>query len=145
MITKVNTRRDVTVTLSPGEYWIGDPCYIVPDDWWMQLLQTSDYLQCPGKIDGVEVVAFRTYYGDGVYKDNLGNKYGVDAGLLGVVDIRQAKKAGWKVPVGETSGHTFKFKVGFKAYSHNGVITFGHVSIKTREEEEEEEEEEENS
>jgi hypothetical protein len=44
-----------------------------------------------GYVDGIfkvgkdKFVVSGTAYGDGCYMDNLGNKYGVDAGVIGIV------------------------------------------------------------
>jgi hypothetical protein len=81
-------------TLEPGTYIIGDPCYFVPDDKWNEVLESSKFFSA--KEDGsalgyfigkngekVCVIAFETAYGDGVYTDNHGHEFPVDAGLIG--------------------------------------------------------------
>jgi hypothetical protein len=81
------------VTVPAGRYYIGDPCYAVPRDLWMEWLGASDYTNdarehvLAGTVNGYQVVGVATAHGDGVYTDQLGNKYPVDAGLLGLVPV----------------------------------------------------------
>lgn len=85
-------------TVPPGVYLVGDPCYSVPDDLWMEWLEEADYTNgdrrhvLAAKIDGHEVVGVSTAHGDGVYYDGEGREYGVDAGLLGLVPVEVAKE-----------------------------------------------------
>lgn len=117
-------------SLKPGRYWIGDPCYIVPDDKWRALLDSCNYFDVPlGTIDEVEVIAFRTMYGDGTYKDQSENEYGVDAGLIGIVSVEQAEKSGWTVD--KKLGTISEFKRRFNCTEEDGIITFGYVTIVT--------------
>ena len=75
-----------TVYVPAGKYVIGDPCYTVPDADWHKLLESCDYFNRPiGISGGFEVLAFPTKYGDGVYRDQVGRKYPVDAGLIGCI------------------------------------------------------------
>lgn len=82
-----------------GKYYIGDPCYVFGDDVWSKGCdQMFDQGRSVDKDSGgvlVEVVGDngKTYrwwqadtdYGDGVYKDQYGHEYGVDAGCIGIV------------------------------------------------------------
>ena len=77
------------VMVPPGSYYLGDPCYSVPDGDWGELLSSCDCFQASpvGKVRGFEVLAFGTAHGDGVYEDQRGNVYGVDSGLIGLVPV----------------------------------------------------------
>lgn len=78
----------VTVRVPAGAYYLGDPCYTVPNDMWMELLGTCDFFGVPiGTVGGQQVVAFRTAWGDGLYQGSDGFQYPVDAGLIGLVPI----------------------------------------------------------
>jgi hypothetical protein len=82
--------------LAAGEYWIGDPCYAFENhDDWLELLANSDCLENPealierhGKTH--RVLACSTMYGDGIYEDNGGYDYPVDAGLIGIMEANTA-------------------------------------------------------
>lgn len=93
------TRRDQTstptFTLPPGRYFIGDPCYILDDEWddACSLFIKDEVLE--GKFalaDGREFAIFNTMYGDGVYKDGEGTEYCVDSGSLGCVQLRDGEE-----------------------------------------------------
>jgi len=77
------------VMVPPGSYYLGDPCYSVPDGDWDELLSSCDYFRASpvGKVRGFEVLSFSTAYGDGVYKDQHGNAYSVDSGMIGLVPV----------------------------------------------------------
>jgi hypothetical protein len=83
----------VTVTVPAGEYWLGDPCYSFDSqETWMELLNSCDFFRDPigtvvvgGKT--FQVLGFGTAHGDGVYRDQEGHEYGVDAGLIGLVPV----------------------------------------------------------
>lgn len=80
------------------------------------------------------VVGFvSTAYGDGRYRDNLGNYYPVDAGMIGCVPVNAIAETHEDKTI-----HTFDkpFKV---SYEEEGLICFGdQIKIQTGEEEEEE-------
>jgi len=122
----------VEVEIPAGEYWLGDPCYTVPDDMWMPWLEAADYknqgdvlvAQVPGT--SFHVLGFGTKWGDGVYQGTDGENYGVDAGLIGLV------------PVGlfpETTS-SLSTKIVFEGprkavWRDNGLLSFGDVDIET--------------
>jgi hypothetical protein len=132
MLDSAEIRKEIHVTakFKPGRYWIGDPCYIVPDESWQELLDSSEFLEMPGKVGEVDVVAFGTAYGDRVYSDQDGMEYPVDAGLIGIVDLDEAEKAGWAPPRADL-GHVIEFKDSFLAYCEDGKIYFGRICIDT--------------
>lgn len=127
---------NVEAILPAGTYWVGDPCYCVPDDHWDDLLNVSDFFGCGGfgtrntlpkgvyNFRGVPILAFNTAYGDGVYEDDEGRKYPVDAGLIGAVPVSYAKSN----PFG---CHKMTFIVPTKVSNVDGVITIGDIVINT--------------
>lgn len=73
------------VTVPPGAYFLGDPCYAVPSDLWDDLLASCAVFENPvGTVADCQVLAFGTRWGDGVYCDDEGGRYPVDAGLIGL-------------------------------------------------------------
>ncbi len=89
----------VQVTLPPGKYWLGDPCYVIREEDWMPWLEATNYTKednLLGEIPGSEheAVGFRTRYGDGEYpveREAQGHYWDeistcpVDAGMIGFV------------------------------------------------------------
>jgi hypothetical protein len=97
--------------MSPGTYWIGDPCYLTKTNTLLQKVQTSSnpnygkdlirngepVLTSDGRkikdfsfsnddgiydVGGKRISYLKTQDGDGVFVDNYGNEYGVDSGCL---------------------------------------------------------------
>lgn len=84
--------------LPPGAYMLGDPCYFVADKQWSTACDNmgdkdSAMFELPSeekywktKETGT-VLMLNTIHGDGTYAGSNGFGYGVDAGLLGAVDV----------------------------------------------------------
>jgi len=90
-----------------GEYFVGDPCYAVPDELWDEVLDETGYLglfkteesMTSGSHEydgcgaggfvfrGHTILASRTAYGDGSYNGEDNVEYCVDSGTLGAVPI----------------------------------------------------------
>lgn len=79
--------RHCLVMVPKGKYFLGDPCYAVPDRHWMNLLTSCDFFRDTpiGEVDGHKVLGFSTAHGDGCYEDQFENEYPVDAGMIGLV------------------------------------------------------------
>ena len=91
---KVTEAEVTTATKSAGEYWVGDPCYVVPDDIY-QGIWGDEYKFKDGTIDcgnGLSFQVHGTAWGDGEYKGSNGFIYGVDAGVLAIVPMELATK-----------------------------------------------------
>lgn len=82
------------VEMPAGEYYVGDPCYAVPNERWMEWLEAADYENerrfLLADLDGYPVLGIGTAYGDGMYEDEDYNQYPVDAGLIGLVPVEVA-------------------------------------------------------
>lgn len=76
-------------TVPAGTYYFGDPCYAVPDQFWMDLLDHCDFFSdtLVGTVNDFTVYSARTMYGDGLYFDNLGREFPVDAGMIGLTPV----------------------------------------------------------
>lgn len=119
----------VEVVVPQGSYVIGDPCYAVPDGDWQSLLLSCNYFESPiGYVgDGLQktpVCAFITKWGDGFYQGSDGNRYSVDAGLIGLVPVAIVK---------DLSNHiVVKFERDTLCIADgNGTLRFGHIKIET--------------
>lgn len=68
----------------PGTYFIGDPCYALREDLYDKWGTDNDYAD--GDYGYFAVGS--TAYGDGTFFDSYsGSEFGVDAGILGVVNL----------------------------------------------------------
>ena len=124
---------DPKTKLPPGQYWIGDLCYVIQDDTkWDQL---CDMIQDDrGKSvtrnvytlkDGTKFMFCSTAYGDGTYNDQFGNEYGVDAGMIGMIALSDIDNH----PDNDIGlGHVFTFDEPVYCSYYNGTLKFGNAS-----------------
>ena len=130
--------------MKSGTYYIGDLCYVMHDRWdeFCNLTIVGNKV-LDGEFnlaDGRRFATFTTQWGDGTYKDELGNEYPVDAGLIGCIrveDIAPEELANLE------SGRVVEFVQAFSTWSAGGEIRIGNVLIDTDYTEVEELEEEE--
>lgn len=119
--------------LPAGEYYVGDPCYVLHEAW----SEICDVI-CDREFnmrawtleldDGRLVTMANTAYGDGEYQDESGNRYGVDAGLLGAILVSDVvKRDDNHIPF----GHVHTQEMPFSAKYHNGTVILGNVRIET--------------
>lgn len=122
-----------SVTMPAGKYYVGDPCYAVPDSRWEEWLKAANFEDegrfLVANIDGHAVLGIGTAYGDGTYEGNDGNSYPVDAGLLGLVPVSIAEPSFPDLPLVE-------FTSDFECSYDDGVVTLGRITIDTDPEEE---------
>jgi hypothetical protein len=129
------------VTVPPGTYFLGDPCYAVPDADWAPLLASCDTFERPvGCVRGFEVLAFGTRWGDGTYTDGDGNEYGVDAGLIGLTPMGmnpsgKDQYGGDLAALGQIV--TFPDETVCTTDGESGLLVFGDVKIDTDPEQDE--------
>lgn len=77
------------------KFWVGDPCYhdgiSKPHEKWIRLLDEAGYFQQKTNLifEDRYVGGVGTLYGDGLYEDQLGNSYPVDAGIIGYVQHKE--------------------------------------------------------
>jgi hypothetical protein len=138
---------EITAVLMPaGTYFVGDPCYAVPDDRWHEWLALADpdvFGPNPtrndggcarvlnAELDGHPVLGIGTAYGDGVYQDKQGNSFPVDAGLIGLVSVGLIEDK-----VRDDLGVIWTFERPFECSYRDGVIVLGDFEINTEDEEE---------
>jgi len=127
-----------------GKYYIGDLCYVIPhkpiDEWKKFCRLTIKGGEClngefPWK--GGTLWKHGTAYGDGIYVDQDGHEYGVDAGLIGCIPLKLIDEQN------ETElkrlGNVVKFTKAFTCDYKDGVFTIGHIVIDTDPEDEDDE------
>ena len=125
-----------------GVYYVGDLCYVMTDTEWNEFCNiTIKGNKClEGEFefaDGRKFATYGTAWGDGVYKDQYGNEYSVDAGLIGCFllddivaekyDIATIKDLGTVVEFTED----FSTSAGRGTEGWDGVIRIGPVRIET--------------
>lgn len=119
-----------------GKYWVGDLCYVMHDEWDEFCDVTIDGNRCLNGVftlkDGRKFASFGTAYGDGYYKDNVGRGYGVDAGLIGCILLKDIDQVNSDNDI--SLGHVVDFPLDFEVTEHGGLIMIGDVSIYTGDE-----------
>ena len=119
-------------------YYIGDLCYILPQDLYDKMVcsfkyETGEWFT----VDGVRFAFGSTADGDGEFVDNVGRKYPVDAGILGIVELNAAF-----VPKNISNehgdlGHIVQFEEEPLVVTCDGNFRFGNICIDTRDQEDE--------
>lgn len=115
------------VTVPAGTYILGDPCYSIPEDEWDDILTETNYFNDSyGNLsDGRFFLGFGTAFGDGVFTGSDGVDYGVDAGLIGLVEAPEEY-------VNEYNDRSvIVFETETIVSNDNGRMQFGNVFIDT--------------
>jgi hypothetical protein len=127
------------MTMPAGKYYIGDLCYVMPDEDWEQLcILTAPRMGTWGKstqgefelADGRRFACYDTKWGDGVYHDEIGHSYSVDAGVIGCIkleDIKYVDNYDQFLDVGAI----VEFDEPFVTSEHEGQIQFGYIIVET--------------
>lgn len=120
-----------TVKVSGGKYFLGDPCYAVPEEDWMPLLRSCGFFnESPvGEVRGHQVLGFRTRWGDGGYFDKYGHSYSVDSGLIGLVPEPLHLGTG-RYNLARL-GRFVEFAEPTTCTTDGTVLRFGHITIDT--------------
>ena len=116
---------DSSIASNTG-FYIGDPCYVLPDEIYYGVWD-EQYNFEDGKIivkDGLAFLVHGTAYGDGEYFDDIGTSYGVDSGTLAVVPFELIKKP--EIMPSEGDYEYGRFVAGTNATLdyRDGVFTF---------------------
>lgn len=127
-------KSDWQVDVGPGTYYLGDPCYVIDDRRWSELLDSCDtFNKCIGYLDGQPVLGFGTAYGDGIYTGSDHQAYWVDSGMIGLVPERLAVRDSYPKGQLEQMGRWVTFDEETQCKSLRGVLTFGTIVIDTNE------------
>lgn len=127
-------------TFPAGKYYIGDLCYAIEDwDTFCNLtIKDSECLYGKFPWKSANLWQHGTAYGDGCYNGTDGVKYGVDAGLIGILPIEYADKKDYDLT---ELGSIVEFDHPFSVHYENGKFKFGHIYIDTDPQDDEEEDE----
>jgi hypothetical protein len=109
----------IKALLPPGKYFLGDICYVLSKEDYKQLIEKIAWTENKDKclshkleIDGKRIIFSPTAYGDGMYKDNKGNKYPVDSGIIAIVPYELCKVEEFKKDI-DSSVYDFESEVLF--------------------------------
>ncbi len=125
------------VSIPTGHYHLGDPLSAFPDDAkWDRLLDSCGAFQKSpvGEVDGLQVVAFHTAFGDGTYECEDG-EVAVESGLIGLVPASADEEA----PTGMLA---VEFEHGETCQAVGGTLWFGQLRFETSDPEDDEDEDE---
>ena len=134
------------MSLLAGKYYIGDLCYVMDDVEWDEFCSITIDGQrvLDGEFqlkDGRRFATYGTAYGDGVYYDQYGHSYSVDAGLIGCILVEDIRAEEYEnlLDLGSIMefDKSFATSGGRNDEGWEGLIQFGHVMIETNPIEEE--------
>jgi hypothetical protein len=137
------------IMMPAGKYYVGDLCYVMSDDEWNQFcdltIKGRDVVDGEFQMpDGRRFATYCTAWGDGLYKDQYGNKYSVDAGLIGCIRVEDIRAEKYENIEQLGAIHTFETDFvtggGRSTPAWGGTIQFGRVAIETNPESDDEEE-----
>jgi len=120
--------------MTPGLYFLGDPCYAFSSAAWDALCDKMEAARWPRtaaySADGECLVVMTTLHGDGTYLDEDGNEYSVDSGLLGAVKLL-APVPRATARMLRACGRVVRFDEPFSCSSRSGLLDFGGHVIDT--------------
>lgn len=125
--------------MEAGSYYVGDLCYVLHEEWdevCGLIIKGNNCLDGEFNLkDGRRFACYSTMWGDGLYLDQYGREYGVDAGLIGCIlmsdigfDDDRNFVSGGQV---QTFDQSFTTDGGRGERGWDGVIRIGHVVIET--------------
>lgn len=127
------------VVLPSGEYWFGDPSYLLStvDEFWGDFVDATpaDVGIGGAMYNNFHVVFASTLYGDGTYKGSDGFSYSVDSGTLGPIPLGLLDELGL-VNIGQRlidMGTIWSLANPVDFSISEGLITFGELLIETGE------------
>lgn len=118
-----------------GTYYIGDFCYILKEKDYDDIVCSFQYDEQPYQYKKFLFCFNNTAYGDGIYTDQYGNKYAVDSGTIGIINITtkvMLKEANKLMKDGRAN--VVVFHKPFSVCCCNGVFEFGNIFIDTQDE-----------
>jgi len=122
--------------MKAGTYYLGDLCYCMHAEWKEVcglLFAGRDDHGCNEGVfnlkDGRTFAIYNTAFGDGVYLDNFGAEYMVDAGCIGCIKVSDIDLDNPDNFL--TGGQIVGFDNDFNVDTDGALLTFGHIRIDT--------------
>jgi hypothetical protein len=119
-----------------GEYYVGDLCYVLHDEWdevcSILFDGRNDHGCNEGEFnlkDGRRFAMYNTAWGDGGYYDEQRREYSVDAGSIGCIllkDINLKNESNFT-----HGGQVINFPFDFVTGEDKGILSFGIINIDT--------------
>jgi hypothetical protein len=141
--------KGIHVVVPPGNYLISDPCYLFSSEEWSEAGESNNWFSdspiAKTTVNGKEVffLGFNTTYGDGEYRDNLGNLYDVDSGMIGLIPMEVVEQTKQDIShIANIQNKIVTFDAKTLVSNYDGEFEFGSVWINTNEDNEEEYEDE---
>lgn len=98
-------------TFPPGRYYLSDICYSMDDELYDDIWGKKFNYDTGFYTNGTDNFGvFHTAYGDGCYRGSNGKKYGVDAGVIGIVSAGLFKSPTGKDKCGPYGGTMIEAK-----------------------------------
>jgi hypothetical protein len=124
-------------SLPAGTYYVGDLCYVVPNENWGAYCDQSFptdgsyHIGFFENYEGVGYATFGTMYGDGEYLDQFGRRYGVDSGSIGCIPTGALVE--FNEEEARRLGNIIDFPTSFDCGydDKTGTIRIGHIEIIT--------------
>jgi len=140
----------VTGTLPAGKYYVGDPCYVIDNAKWDDFLEAwyepfggdgNKAAAAVFEFEGHSVFVTDTNTGDGIFEDQHGAVYPVDAGMIAAIPVALVKRKinrdcpGWVadcINARTTFGKRFEVGADKGRWIDNGKrIQIGNIVINT--------------
>lgn len=146
MQTQIQKTGSSSVTVPPGRYLLGDPCYSLGKRGvWLNACNEMEKQDEEASLNQIslrdrvyvvplherQIMAFNTYYGDGQYTDEKGNEYLVDSGMIGLVPMEFLEENGGATEEDLRPCHIVKFDEYTKCEVKDGKLIFGSTEIET--------------
>ena len=112
---KINTKK--VYSFPPGNYYIGDICYVLDDVIYDTVFGGSAYESGLYSSTNGQFLVSNTYAGDGTYTGSDGFDYMVDAGIIGIVSSALISKD-------TIGGKIYDFPKGVHVTMKDGIFIF---------------------
>ena len=118
--------------LPPGQYWIGDSCYVIDPSQWTAFQASIDPESGLAEHQGHRSAVYRTKCGDGGYPDGSNREYSADSGLIaavaGPLTLKNLQHRPWLSTMGQLIATDRPMHC---SASDNGTLSFGNLQIET--------------
>lgn len=106
-------------TAPPGDYYIGDLCYVFNDEFYEKVFGGQDYQSGLYRQAGSKnfFLVDNTAYGDGLYLGSDQREFAVDAGIIGITPMSCREK-------NDGGGHIYTFTEPVDCRFKNGRFSF---------------------